>query len=32
MNLEFIGKGINLSDDLKSYTEHQVEKFERHIR
>jgi len=32
MNLEFIGKGIDLSDDLKSYTEHQVEKFERHLK
>ena len=32
MNLEFIGKGIDLSDDLKNYTEHQIEKFERHLK
>lgn len=32
MNIEFIGKGIDISEDLKSITEHRFETFERHIK
>ena len=32
MNIEFIGKGIKISEDLKSLTEHRFSTFERHIK
>jgi len=32
MNIEFIGKGIDISEDLKSYVEHKLSAFERHLK
>ncbi len=32
MNIEYIGKGIDISEDLKSVTEHRFAAFERHIK
>ncbi len=32
MKLEFIGKGIDLSEDIKSVAEHRLSKFERHLK
>ncbi len=32
MNIEFIGKGIDISEDLKSYVEHKLSTFKRHLR
>lgn len=32
MNIEYIGKGIDISEDLKSVTEHRFSAFERHIK
>ncbi len=31
MNIEFIGKGIKLTEDIKSYVEHKLEKFKTHL-
>src|SRR3970282_166937 len=32
MKIEFIGKGIDISEDLKSYVEHKFFTFERHLK
>ena len=32
MKIEFIGKGIDISEDLKSYVEHKLFTFERHLK
>lgn len=32
MNIEYIGKGIDISEDLKGVTEHRFSAFERHIK
>ena len=32
MNIEYIGKGIDISEELKSFTEHRLSKFERHLK
>lgn len=32
MNIEFVGKGIDISEDLKSYVEHKLSTFERHLK
>jgi len=32
MNIEYIGKGIDISEDLKSFTELRLSKFERHLK
>jgi putative sigma-54 modulation protein len=32
MKIEFIGKGIDVSEDLKSYVEHKLFTFERHLK
>lgn len=32
MNIEYIGKGVDVSEDLKSITEHRFKTFERHIK
>jgi putative sigma-54 modulation protein len=32
MKIEFIGKGIDLSEDLKSVAEHRLSKFESHLK
>src|SRR3990172_1068276 len=32
MKIEFIGKGIDISYDLKSYVEHKLFTFERHLK
>ena len=31
MKIEFIGKGIDISEDLKSYVEHKLSTFEHHL-
>lgn len=32
MKIEFIGKGIEVSEDMKSITEHRLSTFERHLK
>jgi putative sigma-54 modulation protein len=32
MKIEFIGKGIDISDEIKSYVEHKFSTFERHLK
>ncbi|HEX3033745.1 MAG TPA: ribosome-associated translation inhibitor RaiA [Thermodesulfobacteriota bacterium] len=32
MKIEFVGKGIELSENLKSYVEHRFSTFERHLK
>ncbi len=32
MNIEYIGKGIDISEDIKNFTEHRLSKFERHLK
>ncbi len=32
MNIKLIGKGIDVSEDLRSYVEHKLSTFERHLR
>ena len=32
MNIELIGKGIDVSEDLRSYVEHKLSSFEQHLR
>ncbi|MDA2919280.1 ribosome-associated translation inhibitor RaiA [Desulfobacterota bacterium AH_259_B03_O07] len=32
MNIEFVGKGIDISEDLKSYAEHKLSSFKSHLK
>ncbi len=32
MKIEFVGKGIQVSEGLKSYVEHKFSGFERHLK